>query len=1078
MIQKTCFIKNIEELHTTIDKIKRLDEYNKASSVVGIVYVNGFTAEETKPYLDILMEMMPETIFCGISVINSTEKWMEDGISLSFLIMEYSKADLYVYKSPDYDKNKMISEFVEKINAKPNVRTVLTYPSNAGGDFPFVLEAISDGINEDVTFFGGHAGSNYYLSENMDFSGVSAHAKNDMEKNAGKLTNLFKRTVDGKDVISFAIGNEIVENGCVLVALSGKKLHEMAKYVLGWKKLGKAIKVSARGEDDENKNICVKEMDGIPATDIYKKYLDVDVDEYFLDNVCEFPFVLKRGNTEIARVPNYAGNDKEMYFAGDIRDDDELHLSYAVPGELFNLSQKAAEGIKEFGSQAVLMSVCFNRFFFLKERQKVELRMFEKVNENAMYCFGGYEILKNKGEGGILNSALVALGIREGDEKRGYNEVAVNIDKKHDKRKPLPERLINFIDVSTKELEEAYKAAESANESKSSFLSHMSHEIRTPINAVLGMDEMILRESKDKNVLDYAQNIKNAGNNLLRIVNDILDFSKIEAGKMEIIPVEYELASLLNDLVNMVSTRAKDKGLEIEINVDSTIPHVLYGDEIRIKQVVTNILTNAVKYTNEGKVSLSVRWKSCEIEADDRLLKEACKQYAGKEKCQKQKNIRLEFEVKDTGVGIKKEDLPKLFKSFERIDEIHNRTVEGTGLGMAITQNLLHLMGSELKVESEFGKGSTFSFEILQKMVDDTPIGDFNEALKKSLFKHNKTRESFVAEKAKILLVDDTLINLTVIQNLLKHTKMQIDTATSGKECIEKALQKKYDIILMDHRMPEMDGIECLQILKEDEGGFNQNTPSIALTANAVSGSREMYLDAGFDNYLSKPVDAELLEKMIMKYLPENSYKPITLTSEVTQENEPDESFETNAFLNTKDGIANCGDEASYDMALKTYLEDSDSLYKTILNSYENGDIENYTIKVHALKSSSKIIGANMISELAKELESAGNEGNTAFINNHTDELLTYYKSLIYMLKNRFANDESDDDKPEIEESSLKEAFDTIKELAGMFDYDSVAAVMESLEEYKIPGIYEDKVKALKSAITNADWDEIKKVLN
>ncbi|MBE5969978.1 MAG: response regulator [Lachnospiraceae bacterium] len=1078
MIQKTCFVKNIAQLKETVNNIKRLEAFGKASSVVGLIYVNGFNANQTQEYLDILKREMPSVIFAGSTVINSSHDWLEKGISLSFLIFESSKADLYVYKTGEQIKEEIVKKFVERINQTPNTRVVLSYPSDLGGDFSLALDEVMDKLKEDVTFFGGHAGSSYYLSENLDFSNATVHIQKNLKEDTDNLINLFNRSVVDKEVISFSIGNEIIESGYVFVALSGEKLHEMAKYVLGWKSLGKAIRVTARGEEDESRNICVKGLDGVPAADIYKKYLDVDVDEYFLDNVCEFPLVLKRGETVMARVPNYAGREKELYFAGDIRDEDELHLSYAVPGELFKACQKAADDMASFENQAILMSVCFNRFYFLRERQKLEIKMFEKSNPNTLFGFGGYEILKNKGCGGILNSALVALALREGEGGKTKSEVEVNVEKAQTKRKPLPERLINFIDTSTKELEEAYKAAESANESKSSFLSHMSHEIRTPINAVLGMDEMILRESKDKNVLDYAQNIKNAGNNLLRIVNDILDFSKIEAGKMEIIPVEYELASLLNDLVNMVSTRAKDKGLEIEINVDSTIPHVLYGDEIRIKQVVTNILTNAVKYTNEGKVSLSVRWKSCEIEADDRLLKEACKQYAGKEKCQKQKNIRLEFEVKDTGVGMKKEDLPKLFKSFERIDEIHNRTVEGTGLGMAITQDLLHLMGSELKVESEFGKGSTFSFEILQKMVDDTPIGDFNEALKKSLFKHNKTRESFVAENAKILLVDDTLINLTVIQNLLKHTKMQIDTATSGKECIEKALQKKYDIILMDHRMPEMDGIECLQILKEDEGGFNQNTPSIALTANAVSGSREMYLDAGFDNYLSKPVDAELLEKMIMKYLPENSYKTITLTSEVTQENEPDESFETNTFLNPKEGIANCGDEASYDKALKTYLEDSDSLYKTILNSYENGDIENYTIKVHALKSSSKIIGANMISELAKELEDAGNEGNTAFIKKHTDELLTYYKSLIYMLKNRFANDESDDSKPEIEESSLKEAFDTIKELADMFDYDSVAAVMESLEEYKIPGMYEDKVKALKSAISNADWDEIKKVLN
>ena len=368
------------------------------------------------------------------------------------------------------------------------------------------------------------------------------------------------------------------------------------------------------------------------------------------------------------------------------------------------------------------------------------------------------------------------------------------------------------------------------------------------------MNEMILRESEDENILEYAANINSASNSLLGIVNDILDFSKINAGKMEIIPVEYELASLLNDLINMIQKRAEDKGLKIRINVNPTIPHLLYGDEIRLKQVITNILTNAVKYTEKGGVVLVIDYDySSEAGVEDFDGSMSCS-LDGNIRCCGNKNLVLKVSVEDTGIGIKEEDLPKLFNTFERVDEKRNRTIEGTGLGMSITQNLLSLMGSKLQVESAYGVGSRFSFELVQKIVDFTPLGDFATALKRSLNTRKEYHASFVAPEARILVVDDTEMNLTVIKNLLKRTEIQIDTALSGMECLQMLPKTKYDIIFLDHRMPEMDGIECLRRIKEDTEGLNFSTPIIALTANAVSGSREMYLDAGFDNYITKPI--------------------------------------------------------------------------------------------------------------------------------------------------------------------------------------------------------------------------------
>ncbi|MCR4989457.1 MAG: response regulator [Lachnospiraceae bacterium] len=391
--------------------------------------------------------------------------------------------------------------------------------------------------------------------------------------------------------------------------------------------------------------------------------------------------------------------------------------------------------------------------------------------------------------------------------------------------------------------------AVAANEAKSAFLSNMSHEIRTPINAVLGMNEMILRETDDPNIITYSQNIKSAGNSLLILINDILDFSKIESGKMEIIPTDYQISSLLNDLINMIKARMDAKGLELILDIDPTIPSVLYGDEIRIKQIITNILTNAAKYTEKGSVSISVKHTKSEEHPD---------------------SISLRVSVKDTGIGIKKENLDKLFVKFERIDEKRNRNIEGTGLGMSITSNLLEMMGSKLNVESEYGVGSVFWFDLIQTVSDWEPIGDYKDQFNKFTDKETNYLPKFKAQNARILVVDDTPINLTVFKGLLKKTGIDIDTADNGMACIELALKNKYDIIFLDHMMPHMDGVETLKKFKENTDNINNDTPIICLTANAISGAREFYLDSGFTDYLSKPVNFERLEDMILKYLSED----------------------------------------------------------------------------------------------------------------------------------------------------------------------------------------------------------------
>ena len=617
--------------------------------------------------------------------------------------------------------------------------------------------------------------------------------------------------------------------------------------------------------------------------------------------------------------------------------------------------------------------------------------------------------------------------------------VSEDIDKERKERERL-------IDVSER--------AVAANEAKSAFLSNMSHEIRTPINAVLGMNEMILRECEDEDILTYASSIKTAGSSLLGLVNDILDFSKIEAGKMEIIPVEYELSSVINDLVNMIRTKADDKGLALKLDIDKDIPNNLFGDEVRIKQVITNILTNAVKYTEKGSVTFAVSFEKKESDNE---------------------TIGLKVSVKDTGIGIKEEDMGKLFSKFDRIEEKRNRNIEGTGLGMSITKRLLEMMNSSLEVESVYGEGSDFYFVVKQKVVKWDPIGDYETSYRASLSARVKYKEKFTAPEADVLVVDDTATNLEVFKNLLKRTKVRIDTASSGEECLKLSGAKKYDIVFLDHMMPDKDGIETLHEMRDQVDNPNRSTSAVCLTANAISGAREKYISEGFDDYLTKPIDADKLEEMLIRFLPEEK---VVLSESIgeSQEEEmqlPDWLLKCEG-IDADQGVKNCGGAEEYLSVLEGFHSAISDKADEIETFFKDDDIKNYTIKVHALKSSARIIGAMELSEKARLLEDAGNENNIDYIKENTPELLSLYRSYENKLS---AVSEKSEDLPDVPSDMLTDAYGGLSEFAQMQDYELARMVVDSLKEYRLPETDEERFKRIDSKLARMDWDGISEIL-
>lgn len=594
---------------------------------------------------------------------------------------------------------------------------------------------------------------------------------------------------------------------------------------------------------------------------------------------------------------------------------------------------------------------------------------------------------------------------------------------------------------------------EDANRAKTNFVSNMSHEIHTPMNSIVGITEILLRSRHSPKEQEYLLNIQSSGRVLLTIINDVLDCSKMEAGKMQLFDEPYDTCSLFHDLRISMENRIGHSGLELIYDIDQDIPCKLKGDMGRIRQVIINLVNNAIKYTEKGSVRFSVHVR--------------------------QKNtdkVMLYYEVADTGIGIRKEDQKILFDAFQRVEMDRNRYVEGTGLGLTISQNLVNMMGGVIEVESEYGKGSRFFFTIEQTIIDPTPVSAVNYNGQKDNVTEKEAECLFIAPEAHILLVDDNELNLVVAKELLKPLRMQIDTAENGLQAVKMVRGSQYDLVLMDHMMPVMDGIEAAKAIRALPEDKYQKLPIIALTANAMVDARKEFLNAGMNGFVAKPIDFARICNQLKLWLPKDLVRDVPkeeakklladdLSDREIQPEDPQMGF------SFEEGVKHCGSKAALMKTIRIFYRTIDSKADKIEQCLKEGLISDYVVEVHALKSSALLIGAVPLSEAAKELEGYGKQGKTELLEEKTPDLLAMYRDFKDILKPYADKEEAA--RQEASNGEWCQALQQIHQCIEQFDLDGVDRIMEKLEEYQIPECIRESMDQLRVYVADVSMEEI-----